>query len=94
MSTSKLEDEPVLILAEDAKQFFEQVTGLHGQELVDHISKIQREALVVFSYPCIRRGGFASLRMKRHSQYQLFLDKSRQGKQNVLDIGSCGLLVH
>ncbi|THU92362.1 hypothetical protein K435DRAFT_829653 [Dendrothele bispora CBS 962.96] len=80
-----------LVLTTDETEFFLATLGLDNvDELKMHIINIQKEALEIFSYPCIRRFDFIRFKMTKHPQYKKSIEYMNVNKQAVfLDMGCC-----
>ncbi|KAF7316915.1 hypothetical protein HMN09_00425600 [Mycena chlorophos] len=79
-------------LGQDELAFLKSETGFEDEtELKQHLVDIQRKALAIYDYPCIRRFGFAKLKIsKSKSAYEHVLRLVRNNpKAILLDIGCC-----
>ncbi|RUS13212.1 hypothetical protein BC937DRAFT_95667 [Endogone sp. FLAS-F59071] len=88
-------------LAEDPSEFqldpatlhlFQSYTGKEDEvELKEYIMDVQRRALEVHPYLCIRKFRFATLRMAAHSYYKTVLETRKASEEPLqfLDVGCC-----
>ncbi|KAK0470237.1 uncharacterized protein EV420DRAFT_1499203 [Desarmillaria tabescens] len=84
-------DSKFYALEEDEAAFFKAQTGIEDEDaLKHHILTIQEEAYKVHPYSCIRRFGFAKLKISRLPYYQQLLNLGKDRKGAVYaDIGCC-----
>ncbi|KAJ7052584.1 hypothetical protein C8F01DRAFT_1090538 [Mycena amicta] len=79
-------------LGQDVLALLKTETGIEDEtQLIDHVLKIQKEALVVYDYPCIRRAGFLRLKISKNAfAYEHVLQLVREHPDTIiLDIGCC-----
>ncbi|OBU01593.2 hypothetical protein VE01_00565 [Pseudogymnoascus verrucosus] len=76
-------------LSKEARDLFENYSGIDPDRVVSHVEEIRDRAWAIFPYPCIGLFRFVNLSLRTSPLYPSILSRLKDDKQTFLDLGCC-----